>query len=67
MRTRQKQPNIEAIKKLLTNNEKNVVDLRPIVAVTMRESGCTFQDVADAMGFTRQMAETMVKKAQAKL
>lgn len=67
MLTNKKTLNIPAIQQLLKNNETSVVDLRPIVAVTMRESGCTFQEVADAMGFTRQMAETMVKKAQATL
>lgn len=67
MRTNKKTLNIEAIQKLLENNANSVVDLRPIVAVTMRESGCTFQEIADTMKFTRQMAETMVKKAQAKL
>lgn len=67
MRTKKKELNIQALQTLLKNNENSVVDLRPIVAVTMRESGCTFQDIADVMGFTRQMAETMVKKAQAKL
>jgi transcriptional regulator len=67
MRTRKKELNIEAIQTLLKNHENSVLDIRPIIAVTMRESGCTFQDVADAMGFTRQMAETMVKKAQATL
>ena len=63
MQTRKKRANTEAIKKLVVNN--GVTDNRPIIAVVMRESGCTFQEIADVMGFSRQMADTMVRKAQA--
>lgn len=59
--------NIEEIQKLLTSAEDGVVDFRPVIAVTMRECGCSFQEIADTMGFSRQMALTMVQKAKAKL
>ena len=62
MRIKQKKANTEAIKKLVVNN--GVTDNRPIIAVVMRESGCTYQEIADVMGFTRQMAQIMVQKAQ---
>lgn len=63
MRTAQKQANIENIKKLIVNN--GVTDNRPIIAVVMRECGTTYNEIAEVMGFTRQMAKTMVQKAQA--
>lgn len=63
MQTRKKRANTEAIKKLVVNN--GVTDNRPIIAVVMRECGATFAEIGEAMGFTRQMAQTMVQKAQA--
>ena len=67
MRTRQTTVNLDAIKKLLSNTESSVVDYRPVIAVTMRECGATYQDIADVMGFSRQMAKTMTDNAQATL
>lgn len=64
MRTRQQTVNLEAIKKLVNNVEASPLDYRPVIAVTMRECGATYQDIADVMGFSRQMALTMVNKAQ---
>lgn len=63
MRTRQKLANIQEIKKLVVNN--GVTDNRPIIAVVMRECGATFNEIAEVMDFSRQMAKTMVQKAQA--
>lgn len=63
MRTKQKTANIENIQRLVVNN--GVVDNRQLIAIVMRECGSTFQEVAEVMQFSRQMAETMVKKAQA--
>lgn len=65
MRTAKKQANIENLRKLVVNN--GVTDNRQIIAVVMRESGCTLQEVANVMQFSRQMADTMVKKAQTTL
>lgn len=62
-----KQVNIENIKKVLEFNNHIVVDLRPIVAMVMRESGCTYQQIADVMGFSRQNAETIVKGLEKQL
>lgn len=61
-RTKQNIANIPALKKLIINN--GVMDNRPLIAVVMRECGCTMQEIADVMEFSRQMAETMVKNAQ---
>ena len=65
-RTKQEKANIPNLQKLLRKSN-HVLDSRPIIAVTMRECGCTFDEIGEVMGFTRQMAETMVKNAQAKL
>ena len=65
MRTRQITVNIDQIKKLVTNVESSPLDYRPVIAVTMRECGASYQDIADVMGFTRQMAKTMTDNAKA--
>lgn len=62
MRTAQKRANIENIQKLVVNN--GVVDNRPLIALVMRECQVTLQEIADTMGYTRQMADTMIKKAR---
>ncbi len=59
--------NTEHIKKVLEVNNHKVVDLRPIVAMVMRASGCTYQQIADVMGFSRQNAETIVKGLEKQL
>lgn len=45
----------------------NVVDNRPIVAVVMRECGCTYQEIADVFEITRQQAMTITQNGQAKI
>lgn len=64
MRKRQTQPKISELQQLVVNN--GITDNRALIAIVMRECGSTFQDIADVMGFSRQMAETMVKKAKAR-
>ena len=65
MRIAKKQANIEQLKKLVVNN--GTVDNRPLIAVVMRECGTTLQEVANVMEFSRQRAETLVKKASRSL
>lgn len=60
-----KKADIPAIQKLVNNS--TVIDHRPVIAYVMRNCGCTFQEIADALGFSRQMAETMFKSAETKL
>lgn len=62
-RPKQEKADIKAIKALYEST-KQVIDPSPIIAYTMRKCGCTFQEIADVFGFTRQMAETLYKKAE---
>ena len=57
---------IEKIKQLQAGSN-DILDYRPIIAYTMRACGCTFTEIGEVFGFTRQMAETMVKNAETKL
>lgn len=56
----------EKIKRLY-NRANNVLDVRPIIALTMRNCGCTFTEIGAVFGVTRQMAETIVKNAESEL
>lgn len=56
---------VKAIRKL--NKMSDVVDLKPIVAYTMRHSGCTWVEIAKVFGVTRQTAENIVKEIENKL
>lgn len=62
----QKTANIQALQKLV-QTESNVLDVRPIIAVTMRECGATFTEIASVFNISRQQAETITKNGQAKL
>ena len=50
-----------AIKKLVINN--GITDNRLLIASVMRACGCTYQEIADVFGFTRQNAESLLKRA----
>lgn len=56
---------VKAIRKL--NKMSDVVDLRPIVAYTMRHSGCTWVEIAKTFGISRPTAESIVKELESKL
>ncbi len=70
-RPKQEKADIKAIQKLFSStNYPDIVQdnvIKPVIAYTMRKSGCTFQEIADVFGFTRQMAETLYKKAEKEL
>ena len=53
---------VEQIKELLLTGGY-MIDIRPIVAVTMRACGCTYQEIGEAFGMSKQGVEAMVKKA----
>ena len=38
------------------------LDLRPVVAVTLRACGLTYREIGEAFGITRSAVEQMVKK-----
>ena len=54
-------PDILAIKNLIVNN--GTTDNRLLIASVMRASGCTYQNIADVFGYTRQNAESLLKRA----
>lgn len=60
----QKKANIPELKKLLVPN--TVTDHRPLIAFVMRNSGCTFAEIGEVFGLTRQQAETIFKNAKEK-
>ncbi len=71
-RPKQEKADIKAIQKLFesTNGYTDIVQaslVRPIIVFTMRNCGCTFQEIADVFGITRQMAETIYKNAEKEL
>lgn len=51
----------------LYHRANNVLDVRPIIALTMRNCGCTYDEIGRVFGITRQMAETLVKNARKEL
>lgn len=65
-RPTQKKADIPAIQNMLVNSKK-LVDLRPVIALTMRSCGCTFEEIGQVFDISRQMAETLIKKAEREL
>ncbi len=61
-RPTQKKANIEALKKVKAPVYE--VDLKPMTVYIMRNSGCTFAEIAQIYDITRQMAETLYKQAE---
>lgn len=71
-RPTQKKADIQAIQDLYqsTDTYSNLVQttmIKPIIIFTMRKCGCTFQEIGDVFGITRQMAETAFKNAEQEL
>jgi hypothetical protein len=61
-RPKQKKANIEALKKL--DAAKTIIDVRPLIAYVMRHSGCTFTEIGEVFGLTRQQAQTKFEQAE---
>lgn len=57
-RPTQKKANIEALKRVKAPK----FDTKPMTIYIMRNSGCTYAEIAEVYGITRQMAETIYKK-----
>ena len=64
-RPKQEKADITALKKL-NNTTSELIDLRMLTAYIMKKSGCTYSEIAAVFDITRQMAETIVKKAERK-
>lgn len=58
----QKQANIQALQKLVRIS--NLVDYQPVIVYIMRHSGCTFTEISEVLGLTRQQALTHFKNAE---
>ena len=58
-------PDIDALQRLAEAEE--LVDIRPIIAYTMKKSGCTYPEVGKVFGVTKQMASKIVKRIERKL
>ena len=61
-RPTQKKANIEKLQKVKA--PVYAIDLKPMTIYIMRNSGCTYAEIAKVYGITRQMAETLYKKAE---
>jgi hypothetical protein len=40
----------------------NKMDVRPVIALTMRACGLTLREIGEALGITKQAVDLMVKK-----
>lgn len=59
-----KKANIPALKKLV--HISNLVDYQPVIVYIMRHSGCTFTEISEVLGLSRQQALTHFKNAEQK-
>lgn len=59
-RTTQNRADIDKIK-LVRNNTPSLTDFKPIIALTMRYSGCTYSEIGKAFDMSRQAAEQYIK------
>jgi len=50
---------IELIEQLITESK---LDIRPIVAITLRACGLTFREIGEIMDMSKQGVEVMTKK-----
>ena len=64
-RPTQKRANIQNIKNLL--DDSVILDLKPLIAMVMRECNCTFDEIGQVFDFTRQNAEQYIKGIQDKI
>lgn len=58
-----KKADIEALQRLVITLD-GVVDYRPIIAYVMHYTSCTYREIAEVFGISKQMAETLVKQSK---
>jgi DNA-directed RNA polymerase specialized sigma24 family protein len=51
----------------LYHRANNVLDVRPIIALTMRSCGCTYTEIGQVFGVSKQMVQTIIQKAESEL
>lgn len=57
------QADIEKLKKIYESSP-NMLDIRPIMAVTMKACKATYREIGDVFGISRQQSETIVLNAE---
>lgn len=62
----QKKADVEQIQRLYYR-ANNVLDVRPIIALTMRSCGCTYAEIGEVFGITKQMVQTIIENAESEL
>lgn len=65
-RPTQKKANVKGLQKIVAQEGK-LIKLRPAIALIMRYSGCTYAEIGEVFGITKQMAETAVQQAEREL
>lgn len=66
-RKKQVQANVKELQKLNKSAADLIMqisDSKKIIAYTMRLSGCTYSEIAEVFGTSRQGAEILIKKAK---
>lgn len=58
--------NVADIQKLY-NEATNVLDTRPLIVLTMRACGCTYAEIGEVFGISKQMVQTIIEKAESEL
>lgn len=61
-----KKANVEEIQKIY-NSSKQIIDPRPIIALTMKYCGALDREIAEVFGVSRETAIAITKKAEKKL
>lgn len=65
-RPKQSIADLKAIKKIYKKAD-GILDPRPLIVFTMRNCGCTFQEIADAFGVSKQTIQTIYTNAEQSL
>lgn len=57
---------IEQLQKLMKYNN-GILELKPLIAFVMRKSDCTYSEIGQVIGVSKQRAQVIVKEFEAKL
>lgn len=49
------------------NEATNTLDTRPLIVLTMRACGCTYAEIGEVFGISKQMVQTIVEHAESEL
>lgn len=65
-RPKQVRADIVALKAIYSVSSE-FVDIKPVIAYVMRYSGCTYAEIGEVIGITKQAAQALFKVADTKL